>query len=63
MIFFVIAGLVMALGAILFAFPNSTVVTISFGVWQFQQSLAIVLLITLKLAKYGIEYPVKWGIE
>lgn len=47
MIFLVIAGLIMALGAILFAFQNSTIVTISLGVWQFQQSLAIVLLITL----------------
>ena len=37
----------MALGAILFAFQNSAIVTISLGVWQFQQSLAIVLLITL----------------
>ncbi|MEM8722460.1 MAG: LapA family protein [Cyanobacteria bacterium P01_G01_bin.39] len=49
MIFFVIAGLVIALGAILFAFQNSTLVSISFGVWQFEQSLAIVLLITLGL--------------
>lgn len=49
MVFFVIVGLVMAVLAILFAFQNSTVVAISFGVWQFKQSLAIVLLITLGL--------------
>ena len=47
MVILVIVGLVMALGAILFAFQNSAIVTISLGVWQFQQSLAIVLLITL----------------
>lgn len=49
MIFLVIAGLIIALGAILFALQNATVVAINFGVWQFEESLAIVLLITLGL--------------
>ena len=49
MVFLVIIGLVIAVVAILFAFQNSTVVTISLGVWQFKQSLAIVLLATLGL--------------
>ncbi len=45
----IISGLIVAIVAILFAFQNSTVVVISLGVWQFQQSLAIILLITLGL--------------
>lgn len=49
MVFLVIIGLIMAILAILFAFQNSTVVAISFGVWEIQQSLAIILIITLGL--------------
>ncbi len=49
MVFLVIIGLVMAVLAILFAFQNATVVAISFGVWKFEQSLAIVLIVTLGL--------------
>ena len=49
MVFLVIVGLIIAVAAILFAFQNATVVTISLGVWQFKQSLAIILLATLGL--------------
>ena len=49
MVFLVIIGLIMAILAILFAFQNSAVVAISFGAWQFEQSLAIVLIVTLGL--------------
>jgi|GEM_PF-496427 len=47
MIFLVIAGLLMAILAVLFAFQNAEIVTIDFGSWQFEQSLAIILIITL----------------
>ena len=47
MIFLVILGLIIAIIAILFAFQNSALIVISFGAWQFEESLAIVLLITL----------------
>ncbi len=49
MVFLVIIGLIMAVVAVLFAFQNATMVTISFGVWQFKESLAIILLLTLGL--------------
>lgn len=49
MIFVVILGVVIAIAAILFAFQNSAIVTISLGVWQFKESLAIILLVTLGL--------------
>lgn len=49
MILLVIVGLIMAIIAVLFALQNAAVVTINFGVWQLEQSLAIVLLATLGL--------------
>ena len=49
MVFLVIIGLIMAILAILFAFQNATVVSISFGVWELEQSLAIILIVTLGL--------------
>ena len=49
MIFLVIIGLAMAILAVLFAFQNADIVAISFGVWEFEQSLAIVLIVTLGL--------------
>ncbi|MEM8829507.1 MAG: LapA family protein [Cyanobacteria bacterium P01_G01_bin.19] len=49
MVFLVIVGLAMAILAILFAFQNAAIVTISFGIWELEQSLAIVLLWTLGL--------------
>ncbi|MEL6494935.1 MAG: lipopolysaccharide assembly protein LapA domain-containing protein [Cyanobacteria bacterium J06623_7] len=47
MVLLVIVGLVMAIGAVLFALQNAAVVTINFGVWQLEQSLAVVLIVTL----------------
>lgn len=49
MILLVIVGLVMAILAILFAFQNAAVVTINFGIWELEQSLAIILIGTLGL--------------
>lgn len=49
MIFLVIVGLVMAILAVLFAFQNADIVAISFGVWELEQSLAVVLIVTLGL--------------
>lgn len=49
MILLVIVGLTMAILAVLFAFQNAAIVTINFGVWQLEQSLAIVLIATLGL--------------
>ena len=49
MVLLVIVGLVMAIGAVLFALQNAAVVTINFGVWQLEQSLAVVLIATLGL--------------
>ena len=47
MILLIIVGLVMAMVAVLFALQNAAVVTINFGVWQLEQSLAVVLITTL----------------
>ncbi len=49
MILLIIVGLMMAILAVLFAFQNAVVVTINFGAWQLEQSLAIVLIVTLGL--------------
>ena len=49
MVLLAIAGVVMAILAVLFAFQNAAVVTINFGVWQLEQSLAVVLIATLGL--------------
>ena len=49
MILLVVVGLIMAILAVLFAFQNAAVVTINFGVWQVEQSLAIILISTLGL--------------
>ena len=45
----VIFALAIALGAIVFAFQNANAVTINLIVWHFEESLAIVLLVTLSL--------------
>ena len=47
MIFIVILGVIITIAAILFALQNSAVVILTLGIWQLEQSLAIVLLITL----------------
>ncbi|MEO1005618.1 MAG: LapA family protein [Cyanobacteria bacterium J06638_38] len=49
MVLMVIVGLVMAILAVLFALQNAATVTINFGVWELEQSLAIVLITTLGL--------------
>jgi lipopolysaccharide assembly protein A len=49
MVFLVIIGLIMTIVAVLFALQNAAVVTINFGAWQLEQSLAIVLIATLGL--------------
>ena len=49
MTFVVILGVIIAILAILFAFQNATIIAISLGAWKFEESLAIVLLITLGL--------------
>lgn len=49
MIFLAILGIIIAILAILFAIQNSTLIAISLGAWQFQESLAIILLVTLGL--------------
>ncbi|MEM7757989.1 MAG: LapA family protein [Cyanobacteria bacterium P01_A01_bin.40] len=49
MVLMVIVGLVMAILAVLFALQNAAMVTINFGVWELEQSLAIVLITTLGL--------------
>ena len=47
MIIFVIVAMLIALIAVVFAVQNTAVATISFLVWTFQGSLALVLLVAL----------------
>lgn len=49
MIVIVILGVMIAIFAIIFSFQNATTVVISLGAWQFEESLAIVLLITVAI--------------
>jgi diguanylate cyclase (GGDEF)-like protein len=49
MLLFIVAAIVIALAAIVFALQNPSPVTINFLTWQFQDSLALVLLITLAI--------------
>ena len=44
-----ILGIVFAGGAVIFALQNTTIVSVSLAAWQFEGSLALVLLITLGL--------------
>jgi len=44
-IVFLVLGLIIAISAIIFALQNPAIVTVSFMAWQFEQSLALVLLI------------------
>lgn len=46
---FIVAALAIALLAILFAVQNNNLVTINLLTWQFQESLALVLLVTLAI--------------
>ena len=47
MIIAIIFGVIIAIFALLFAFQNATTVVISLGTWQFEESLALVLIITV----------------
>ena len=49
MVLLVIIGLIMAIVAVLFALQNAALVTINFGIWELEQSLAVVLIGTLGL--------------
>ncbi len=51
MVFLVIIGLIMAIIAVLFAFQNTDVAAINFGVGQFEKSLAIILISTLSCSQ------------
>ena len=44
-----ILGIVFACGAVIFALQNTVLVTVSLAAWQFEGSLALVLLVTLAL--------------
>ena len=47
MLIYIIAGLIIAILAVIFALQNMTAVTITFFLWSIQGSLALVLLVTL----------------
>ena len=44
-----IAGIVFAIGAVLFALQNNVPVTVTFALWRFDSTLAVVLLLALGL--------------
>jgi uncharacterized integral membrane protein len=44
-----ILGIVFAIGAVIFALQNTAIVAVSLAVWQFEGSLAVVLLVALGL--------------
>lgn len=46
---FLILGLLVAVVAVIFALQNTAAVSVSFFVWQFNQSLALVLLLAVAL--------------
>jgi putative membrane protein len=46
---FLILGIVFAIGAVTFALQNSTAVTVVFGFWHYDSSLAVVLLVAIGL--------------
>ncbi|MDP4020425.1 MAG: LapA family protein [Candidatus Adlerbacteria bacterium] len=47
MIFFLTLGIVLGIISVVFALQNTEVVTVSFLTWQFEGSLALVLLLTI----------------
>ncbi|MFH1575455.1 MAG: LapA family protein [Candidatus Nealsonbacteria bacterium] len=49
LLFLIIAALIIAIIAVLFALQNASIILISFLAWQFQGSLALVLLLTFAL--------------
>ncbi len=48
-LFFIIAALIIAILVIIFAVQNASIALVSFLAWQFQGSLALVLLLTFIL--------------
>ena len=44
-----IVGIVFAIGAVLFALQNNVPVTVTFALWRFDSTLAVVLLLALGL--------------
>lgn len=49
LLFFIIAALIIAILAIVFAIQNANIVLVSFLLWKFEGSLALVLLLTFVL--------------
>lgn len=49
LLFFIIAALVIAILAVVFAIQNADIILVSFLAWQFQGSMALVLLLTFVL--------------
>ncbi len=47
-----ISGIVVAIGAVLFALQNNVPVTVAFLVWRFDSTLAVVLLVALGLGAF-----------
>jgi uncharacterized integral membrane protein len=45
--FLLVLGIIVAIAAVAFALQNNTVVTVAFGAWSFDSSLAMVLLLAL----------------
>ena len=46
---FLILGIIFAISAVTFALQNNALVTVAFGFWQYDSSLAVVLLVALGL--------------
>lgn len=49
MLIFIVIALIIAIIAVIFALQNAITITISFFIWQFDGSLALILLLTLAL--------------
>ena len=49
LVFFIITALIIAILAVVFAIQNANIIIISFLAWQFQGSMALVLLLTFAL--------------
>ncbi len=47
MIIFVIIGLILGATAVIFAFQNTMVITVTFLLWRFDASLAVVLILAI----------------
>ena len=49
LLFFIITALIIAILAVVFAIQNANIILVSFLMWQFQGSMALVLLLTFVL--------------